>query len=175
VPFVTSRAQTSAGTPLETIERKDVGIKLKLTPQVNESDFIKLKIFQEISNVKETPLQGASDLITTKRSAQTTIVARDSQTVAIGGLIKDNEYDTASKVPCLGDIPLLGMLFRYTEKKKEKTNLLIFLTPRIIRDAEGMEIITREKRENMKSFIRENLADGEDKEEEMKKEESRAN
>ena len=164
VPFVTSRAETSAGAPLETIERKDVGIKLKLTPQVNESDFVKLKIFQEISNVKEAPLQGASDLITTKRSAQTTIVARDNQTVAIGGLIKDNEYDTASKVPCLGDIPLLGMLFRYTEKKKEKTNLLIFLTPRIIRDDAGMEAITKEKRDNIDSFLKDKTLAEEEKE-----------
>lgn len=171
VPFVTSRAQTSAGTPLETIERKDVGIKLKLTPQINESDFVKLKIFQEISNVKETPLQGASDLITTKRSAETTIVARDNQTVAIGGLIKDNEYDTASKVPCLGDIPLLGMLFRYTEKKKEKTNLLIFLTPRIVRDAEGIAAITREKRKSMETLKDEEIVINGGKEGEPGKEE----
>lgn len=175
VPFVTSRAQTTSGQPLETIERKDVGIKLKLTPQVNESDFVKLKIFQEISNVKETPLQGASDLITTKRSAETTIVAKDNQTVAIGGLIKDNEYDIASKVPCLGDIPLLGILFRYTEKRKEKTNLLIFLTPRIVRDAEGIEAITREKRENMDTFMEEKIAEEGDKEGQLKKEDVQTN
>ena len=161
VPFITSRSTTTSGNPIETIERKDVGIKLKITPQVNESDFIKLDIFQEISNVKDAPLKGASDLITTKRSAKTTVVARDSQTVAIGGLIKDNEYDSASKVPCLGDLPLLGMLFRYTQKKKEKTNLLIFLTPQIIRDPSEIESITDKKMDDINNYRDELFPSGE--------------
>lgn len=149
VPFVTGTSQSTGGTILTTIERKDVGIKLKITPQINESDFVRLKIYQEISSVKETALEGASDLITSKRSAKTTIVAKDGQTVVIGGLISDAEYDVASKVPCLGDIPLLGMLFRSTTKKKEKKNLLIFLTPRIIRDGEELEAITQKRRQEM--------------------------
>lgn len=149
VPFVTSRAETASGEPITTIERKDVGIKLKITPQINESDFVRLKIYQEISNVKETPLEGASDLITSIRSASTTIVAKDGQTVAIGGLISDSEFDSASKVPCLGDIPILGILFRSTTKRKEKKNLLIFLTPRIIRDGQELESITQKRRREM--------------------------
>lgn len=158
VPFVTSRSSTSSGEPIETIERKDVGIKLKITPQINESDFVRLKIFQEISNVIETPLAGASDLITSKRSAKTTIVAKDGQTVVIGGLISDAEFDVASKVPCLGDIPFLGILFRSTTKKKEKRNLLIFLTPRIIRDGQELEAITQKRRQEMDRLKEDGLA-----------------
>ncbi len=157
VPFVTSRSETTAGQPITTIERKDVGIKLKITPQINESDYVKLKIFQEISNVKEVQIEGAADLITTKRSARTTIVAKSGQTVAIGGLIRDNEFEVVSKVPCLGDIPLLGWLFRYKQNRKEKTNLLIFLTPKIIRDAESIKKITEEKRDNLERFRDENM------------------
>lgn len=149
VPFIISKSQTTAGEPIETIERKDVGIKLNITPQINESEFVTLKIFQEISNVKETQLETASDLITTKRSARTTIVAKDGQTVAIGGLIRDDKFDVASKVPCLGDIPLLGILFRSTQKKKQKVNLLIFLTPKIINNPADIQEITEKKRKDI--------------------------
>ncbi|MDT8316693.1 MAG: type II secretion system secretin GspD [bacterium] len=158
VPFVTGSSQSTGGNTITTIERKDIGIKLKITPQINESDFVRLKIYQEISNVKETPLEGASDLITSKRSASTTIVAKDGQTAAIGGLISDTEFDSASKVPCLGDIPILGILFRSTTKKKEKKNLLIFLTPRIIRDGEELEVITQERRKEMDKLGEDGLA-----------------
>ena len=158
VPFVTGSSQSTGGNTITTIERKDIGIKLKITPQINESDFVRLKIYQEISNVKETPLEGASDLITSKRSASTTIVAKDGQTAAIGGLISDTEFDSASKVPCLGDIPILGILFRSTTKKKEKKNLLIFLTPRIIRDGQELEEITKTRRDEMDRLGEEDLA-----------------
>ncbi|MBE9504942.1 MAG: type II secretion system secretin GspD [Proteobacteria bacterium] len=157
VPFITSKTQTTAGEPITTIERKDVGITLKITPQINESDFVKLKIYQEISSVKEVTLEEAADLITTKRSAKTTVVVKDGQTVAIGGLIRDNDIETKNKVPCLGDIPLLGMLFRFTSVKKEKTNLLIFLSPRIIRDSAEMDAIMDEKKRDMDAFREEHL------------------
>lgn len=163
VPFIVGKSQATGGdTILTTIERKDVGIKLRITPQINESDFVKLKIFQEISNVKEVKLADAADLVTSKRSAKTTIVVKDNQTVAIGGLIRDNEFESVSKVPLLGDIPLLGALFRFKQKKKEKTNLLIFLTPRIIRDSAGLEIITNEMRGDMESFREENISSKEE-------------
>lgn len=160
VPFVTSRTQTTAGEPLITIERKDVGIKLKITPQINESNFVKLNIYQEISSVKEVALQEAADLITTKRSAKTTVVVKDGQAVAIGGLIRDNEIESKNKVPCLGDIPLFGMLFRYSSIRKEKTNLLIFLSPRIIRDSAGIDAIMDERKQNMDAFREENMPSG---------------
>ncbi len=149
VPFITGTSQSTGGNVLTTIERKDVGIKLRITPQINESDFVKLKIYQEISNVQEFKLEEAADLMTTIRSASTTIVAKDNQTVAIGGLIRDNDTTTKTKVPFLGDIPILGALFRSTTHTKKKTNLLIFLTPRIIKDSETIDKITVRKREEI--------------------------
>jgi len=164
VPFITGRSESTSGNVLTTIERKDVGIKLKITPQINESDFVKLKIYQEISSVQEIKLADAADLVTTKRSANTTIVAKDDQTVAIGGLMRDNDITIKSKVPFLGDIPVLGALFRSTKNTKEKTNLLIFLTPKIIRSPENIDKITLEKRNEIEFYRGGEMAEPADKE-----------
>lgn len=169
VPFITGTSQSTGGNVLTTIERKDVGIKLKITPQINESDFVKLKIYQEISDVKELQLENAADLMTTIRSASTTVVVKDNQTVAIGGLIRDNATIVKTKVPFLGDIPILGALFRSTSNIKKKTNLLIFLTPKIIKDSETIDKITMEKRGEMNKHreLQKNRPEGRERKNEL--------
>ena len=138
VPFITGQNATSGGNVLTTVERRDVGLTLRITPQINESDRIRLEIYQEISSVSQQQPTGVDvnkqGLITRKRSAKTSVVANDRQTIVIGGLISNEEAASASKVPILGDIPIIGRLFRSKTSSKKKTNLLIFLTPRIVRD-----------------------------------------
>lgn len=176
VPFITGKSQSSSGTTTTTVERKDVGISLKITPQISSDDHVKLEIYQEISALKESTEFDTNEVgpVTTKRSANTTVVVRDKQTVAIAGLIRDDKNTTDYKVPFLGDIPILGWLFKYQTKKDVKTNLMVFLTPHIIREAEEIDKITTEKKEKMESVKKEMEAPDKKKEEpkeEVKKEE----
>ncbi len=148
VPFLSQleRASTTTTQPLlQSIERKDVGIRLKIKPKISEGDFVKLDIYQEISAVSPTTTVGASDLITTKRSANTTVVVKNRQTVVIGGLIQNRKVNDTTKVPILGDIPLLGWLFKSSTDQNQKTNLLVFITPYIIEDFHGLEDIRNRK------------------------------
>lgn len=145
VPFQGSATQSTIGTTTS-VERKDIGINLKIKPQISEGDYIRLDINQEISAVKDSKGQ-AIDLITTKRSAKTSVVVKDKETVAIGGLIQDSEEETISKVPLLGDIPLLGWLFKTKSKTRKKTNLMILLTPHIVKDAADLAEMTRTQRQ----------------------------
>lgn len=143
VPFITSTTSYNTGVAqTSNIERKDTGISLKLTPQISEGEYVKLDIYQEISAVvptaKSSNTLNAADLITTKRSAKTSVVVKDKETVVIGGLIQDQENETVDKVPLFGDIPGLGWLFKSVHKDRTKTNLMIVLTPRIVRGAEEM-------------------------------------
>lgn len=141
VPFLGS-STTSVGIGVtQNIERKDVGINLKITPQISEGDYIRMEINQEISAVKNDRGQ-AQDLVTTKRSAKTSIVVKDKETVVIGGLIQDQESETISKVPFLGDIPGLGWLFKTKNKVRKKTNLMILLTPHIVKDSADLAAIS---------------------------------
>ncbi|MDA8429860.1 MAG: type II secretion system secretin GspD [Geobacteraceae bacterium] len=144
VPFRGS-STLSSGISQTSIERKDIGINLKIKPQISEGDYIRMDINQEISAVKNDKGQ-AVDLVTTKRSAKTSIVVKDKETVVIGGLIQDQEGETVSKVPFLGDIPLLGWLFKTKVKTHQKTNLMILLTPHIIKDAGDLASVTDAQR-----------------------------
>lgn len=146
VPFQGSATQSTIGTTTS-VERKDIGINLKIKPQISEGDYIRMDINQEISAVKDSKGQ-AIDLITTKRSAKTSIVVKDKETVAIGGLIQDTEEESVSKVPLLGDIPLLGYLFKTKSKVRKKTNLMILLTPNIVKDAADLAEMTRVQRQS---------------------------
>ncbi len=143
VPFITGQSTTSGGNVLTSVERRDVGLTLRITPQINESDRIKLELYQEISSVSSQQPSGVDvnqqGLVTRKRSAKTTVVASDRETIVIGGLISNEESQAISKVPLLGDIPILGRLFRSKKTQKRKTNLLIFLTPRIVRSQEDYD------------------------------------
>ncbi|NIS69749.1 MAG: type II secretion system secretin GspD, partial [Proteobacteria bacterium] len=156
VPFLVRTTATASGFPVEEIERKDVGLTLRITPQISEGDFLRLNIYEEISQVQPAgTVQGAVDLTTLKRSARTTVVVRDHQTVVIGGLIADNVTDSVSKVPWLGDIPLLGHLFRSTQTTTRKNNLLIIITPHIVRTSRDLEGFYKEKRGEMEKILEE--------------------
>jgi general secretion pathway protein D len=137
----------SSGSPQTSVERKDIGINLKIKPQISEGDYIRMDINQEISAVKDTVTEGAIDLVTTKRSAKTSVVVKDNETVVIGGLIQDKESETVIKVPLLGDIPLLGWLFKTKKKTRNKTNLVILLTPHIVKDSADLAEMTRSQRQ----------------------------
>ncbi len=158
VPFTTGQTQnatTGAGSIFNTIERKDVGIKLEITPQISSDDNVRLEINQEISDVVPTSTSNAAGLITNKRSASTTVVVKDRQTMVIGGLIRDNVVSSTSKVPLLGDIPLLGWLFKYKTTSVEKTNLMIFITPYIIKNEEEASDLTLRKNQTLEQFRKE--------------------
>ncbi len=131
-------AITGVVNPFQTIERKDVGLTLRITPQINEGDTIILKIHQEISTISETTVQGAADLITDVRSIDATVQVDDGQLVVLGGLIREDVMDTVEWVPILGKIPVLGTLFRRKGKSAVKVNLLVFLKPKIIRTADEL-------------------------------------
>ncbi len=150
VPFVTgSFSQISSGTavenPFQTIERQDVGLTLRIKPQITEGSAIKMEIFQEVSSV--APRNEARDIVTNTRSLQTTVVAEDNRMIVLGGLIQDDISQNRQKIPLLGDIPILGNLFSYRRNTRNKTNLLIFLRPRIIRVSGDMDEPTRKKYE----------------------------
>ena len=145
VPFQGSSTQSTFGTT-QSVDRKDIGINLKIKPQVSEGDYIRLDINQEISAVAPSKGQ-AIDLVTTKRAAKTSVVVKDGETVVIGGLIQDQENDTVSKVPILGDIPGLGWLFKTTNKTRSKTNLMILLIPHIVKDNSDLTKLTDTQRD----------------------------
>jgi len=119
-----------------TVQRQNVGIQLEVKPQVNEGDAIKLFIRQEVSSIAGPVTNNGSDLILNKREIQTTVTVDDGQIVALGGLLDDNERRTIEKIPLLGDIPALGQLFRSRAKSREKTNLMVFIRPTILRSAD---------------------------------------
>lgn len=149
IPFITGQSQTSGGNVLITVDRKDIGITLRITPRVSEGEFVKLAIYQEISALTNQAgfNQNTVGPVITKRYASTTVVAKDGETIVIGGLIQDNVDTTRSQVPFLGDIPILGRLFQYYNKQDDKTNLLIFITPTIVKDTTLGEVTKRKKEE----------------------------
>ena len=163
-PFPTGQAQGITGGTLVTIERKDVGVTLELTPQVLEDALIRLEIKQEITaiaeNVAQTIGSGTATVpvgpTTTKRSMETTTIARDQQTLVVGGLVRDNLTLSERKVPLLGDIPFLGWLFRFQSRQIEKLNLLVFLTPQLVRDESDMIELKVRKGKEMNVLQREN-------------------
>ena len=148
VPFITGQftlAGSGSGTtnPFQTIERKDVGTTLRVKPQVSEGGTIKLQIFQEVSAVQDTTL--AAGLITSRRAIESSVLVDDGQIVVLGGLIQETVQGNVSQVPGLGDIPVLGQLFRYDSRSRVKTNLLVFLRPIIIRDANAAFGVTSDR------------------------------
>jgi len=149
VPFVTGSVTSGANStanPFQTISREDVGLKLKVLPQISEGNVIRLQVEQEVSEVDRTSsTPGSSDLITNKRAIKTTILADNGGTIVLGGLIRDKYNESESKVPILGDIPWLGRLFKSSNKFHEKSNLLVFLQPKIIRDGELAGKVTEDK------------------------------
>ncbi|NMM26595.1 MAG: type II secretion system secretin GspD [Glaciimonas sp.] len=140
VPFITGQYTTQASgggagvNPFQTIERKDVGLSLRVRPQISEGGTVKMAIYQETSAVQSTA--NTAGIITSKRSIETNVLADDGQIIVLGGLIEDTVGDSAEKVPGLGDIPVIGNLFKYQKRSRKKTNLMVFLRPTVIRSSE---------------------------------------
>jgi len=162
IPFITSQARDTS-TPnlsnvINTVERKDVGIILRITPHIHESEFVNLEIYQESSAVKGDSLLSLSTVgpTTTKRSAKTNVLVQNGNTVVIGGMMQETFNTLERKIPLLGDIPLLGNLFKFKSVSRKKTNLLIFLTPHVIKNPVDMEKVTTDHQEKMNRFIEEN-------------------
>jgi general secretion pathway protein D len=156
VPFITGQytTQASAGAagvnPFQTIERRDVGLALRVRPQISEGGTIKLQIYQETSAVQDT--SNPAGIITSKRSIESNVLVDDGQVIVLGGLIEDRMSDTAEKVPGLGDIPLLGGLFRYQTRKRTKTNLMVFLRPTVIRTADQSADVLNDRYDYIRSI-----------------------
>jgi len=155
VPYITQQQQSTTSTSVaststvgyNTYEYRDVGVILNITPHINEENFIRLKISQQVTKVTSDSTEKAPT--TLKRTAKTTVVVKDNETIVIGGLINDSTEVGISKVPLLGDIPLLGWLFKSKTVKREKTNLYVFLTPHIVRTQQEAAKLYQEKRETM--------------------------
>ncbi|TBW59481.1 type II secretion system protein GspD [Marinobacter halodurans] len=147
VPFVTGSTTTTSNgvsNPYQTIERRDVGLTLKVTPTISADGLVKLIVEQTTENIADS-VESASDLVTNKRQIKTTVLADDGETIVLGGLIREDYSVAKSKVPFLGDIPYLGALFRSESKTKIKRNLLVFLRPKIILSKGDVATITDEK------------------------------
>jgi len=148
VPFVSGSFSNTGGSgainPFQTINRETVGVKLAITPQINEGDSMVLDVSQEISSIAQSA-QGAVDLIVNKRTIDTTVIVDDGEILVLGGLLEDVLRESDQRVPILGDIPLLGVLFRSRRTEKLKTNLMIFIRPTILRDATQTSFETNQK------------------------------
>ena len=157
IPFPVSTGRDNNNNPIVSFQRQDVAITLKVTPQINESNYVTLTVFQEVQEVEEDS-QGLdvsqAGFITSKRSADTTVVVQDNQTVVIGGLISATDTEVETKIPLLGDIPLIGRLFRGKRISARKSNLLIFLTPHVISESGDLEEVYKVKVAQRQEFIR---------------------
>jgi len=146
VPFITGQNSTQGGTsnPFQTIVRKDVGLTLRVKPQISEGNTVRLELYQEISSV-DGGSAAEGGLITSKRSIKTVVLANDGSMIVLGGLMRDDTSVSVQRVPCLGSMPVLGEAFKYTDNKKTKTNLMVFLRPHIIKNEGDIQTITSEK------------------------------
>ncbi len=150
VPFITGRAIEDSGQAFSAIQRQDVGVQLRIRPQINEGDAIKLAIEKEVSALAGRP-EGAEDLVTNTRLIHTTAMVDDGQIIVLGGLMDDQARTTQQRVPWLGDIPGLGWLFRYQRTQVEKRNLMVFLRPRIVHNRDDAREVTSPKYQWMRN------------------------
>ncbi|MCV4281439.1 type II secretion system secretin GspD [Pseudomonas capsici] len=149
VPFVTGSVTQNNANPYQTIERKEVGVKLRIKPQINIDNTVRLDIVQEVSSIADSTT--ASDVITNKREIKTKVMVEDNGLVVLGGLIGDESTTSDQRVPLLGDIPGLGRLFRSDSTQRVKQNLMVFIRPRIVRDGETLAQLSSEKYRNLKA------------------------
>jgi len=164
VPFVTGSFTNTGGNigavnPFQTIQRESIGVKLTITPQINEGDSLLLEISQEISNIAQSA-EGAADLITNQRIVETTVIVDDGQILVLGGLLEDVLRESEQRVPVLGSIPFIGALFRAQKTALVKTNLLIFIRPKILRDAARISTETNAKYNIIKDLLDETNESG---------------
>ena len=163
VPFITGSftntgANAGAVNPFQSIQREQVGVKLTITPQINEGDAMLLTISQEISSIAAS-VEGASDLVTNERTIETTVIVGDGEIIVLGGLLQDNLIETDQRVPLLGSIPLLGNLFRARTTELMKTNLLVFIRPKILRNSVQTAIETDSKYNFIRDLQRQKRSD----------------
>jgi general secretion pathway protein D len=150
VPFITGQSITTGGStsnPFQTIERKDVGITLRIKPQVGESGTVRMAIFQESSSVDGTVAPGTSNAgpSTKKRSIESNVVVDDGQIIVLGGLIEDSFTENKTQIPLLGDLPLVGALFRSQSRQKKRTNLMVFIRPVVMRDTASADRLSLDR------------------------------
>ncbi len=146
--------------PFRTFERQDVGIKLEVLPQISEGDVVRLTISQEVSSISGALTGVSTDFVLNKREIATTVLANDGEVIVLGGLIQDDEQLDIDKVPLLGDAPVIGRLFQSRGKSRVKTNLMVFLRPTIIRNAEDARPITQDRLRTIRQYQSENSQDG---------------
>jgi len=154
VPFVTGQytannSNSGAVNPFQTIERKDVGLTLRVKPQISENGTVKMQIFQEVSSI-DTRSSSTAGLITNKRSIESSVLVDDGAIVVLGGLLQDDTTNSQEKVPGLGDIPLFGNLFKSEARSRKKTNLMVFLRPVVVRDGAAAEALSMGRYEQMR-------------------------
>ena len=153
VPFVTGQYtnnNANSVNPFQTIERKDVGLTLRVKPQISENGAVRMQIYQEVSNVDPASYTSATGLITNKRSIESNVVVDDSQIIVLGGLLSDEYANGQEKVPLLGDIPVVGSLFKNENRSRQKMNLMVFLRPVIVRDARDSESLSLDRYDMMR-------------------------
>jgi general secretion pathway protein D len=156
VPFVTGQytsnnSNSGSVNPFQTVERKDVGLTLKVKPQISDTGTVKLTIYQEVSSVNSSR-KDIDGLVTNKRSIESNILVADGAVVVLGGLLSDNYEDSRQQVPGLGDMPFFGNLFRNESRSRNKTNLMIFLRPVVVRDDNSAEVLSSGRYEQMQGL-----------------------
>ncbi len=155
VPFITGQyAQTgnaTTATPFQTVERKDVGLTLRVKPQISEGGTVRLQIYQEVSSI-DTLTTNTAGVVTNKRSIDSTVLVDDGRIIVLGGLIQDDVKDSEAKVPFFGDIPVLGNLFKYQKRQQVKTNLMVFLRPYVLKNADASANITSDRYEYVRNL-----------------------
>jgi type II secretory pathway component GspD/PulD (secretin) len=151
-PFITSRQESEANIDYSNFEYKDVGVTLKVTPLINNQGWIKLNLYQEVSRIDPNIDFNSETPITRKRTTETTVSVKDGETVVISGLMENRSSDSQTKVPLLGDIPGLGYLFKSTQDQLAKTNLMVFITPRVVQTAQDAQTIAYSKTKDLNRF-----------------------
>jgi general secretion pathway protein D len=157
VPFVTGQfTNTGSGTggtvnPFQTIERKDVGLTLKVKPQISENGTVKMAIYQEVSNVLASSVNAPNGPTTNKRTIESNVLVEDGNIVVLGGLLQDEYAGNQEKVPGLGDVPLFGNLFKGESRSRKKTNLMVFLRPVVVRDARATDKLSLDRYDLMRA------------------------
>tara|TARA_B100001146_G_C16196305_1_gene441848 strand:+ start:641 stop:2332 length:1692 start_codon:yes stop_codon:yes gene_type:complete len=163
IPITTGETLSSSNSnPFRSVNREEVGIKLEVTPQINEGNAVKMTINQEVSSVYGPITPSSTDLITNKRVIKTTVLVEDGDTIVLGGLIDDNVQEIERRVPILGNIPLIGRMFRSTSTSRTKRNLIVFIKPTIIRDSETMRVIGNSKYNFYQNLQEEKINSGEE-------------
>jgi len=153
VPIVTSETNVSGTTNIQrTIQYRDTGVILKVKPHINDSGIVSLEITQEVSNVREPIIEGVKSPVIFTRSAETTLVVKNGQSIILGGLIQENNETTKEGIPILSDIPIVGSIFGYTKEKKQRTELIVIITPHVVKSISEADLITEEFQKKLKQL-----------------------